>query len=103
MESRPGWPAERRSAVGWPSDAVGSLDVGKARELVDGYAPRTAPYLDLGEPSWFPGEAARRAYWLGHATEIVRWARGLGLANPHAALRYGLPASAHRELWAWGS
>ena len=63
------------------------LDVRKARELVDGFAPGDVPYLDLGEPSWFTNDADRRDYWVQHAPEIVRWARVHGFANPRA--RFG--------------
>lgn len=76
------------------------LDLYKARELIDGHAPG-GPYRDLGEPSWFPVDAARRAYWVEHAGEIVAWARAHGYAHPAAAFRYGLPDAARAELWAW--
>jgi hypothetical protein len=76
------------------------LDLHKARELIDGYAVG-GPYRDLGEPSWFATDAARRAYWMEHAADIVAWARTHGFAHPAAAFRYGLPDAARAELWAW--
>jgi hypothetical protein len=83
-------------------DAPGRLDLRKARELIDGYAPG-APYRDLGEPSWFPSDSSRRSYWLEHAVEIVSWARAHGYAHPSAAFRYGLPEAARAELFAWSA
>lgn len=79
------------------------LDVDKARELVDGYAPASAPYRDLGEPSWFATSAERRRYWHEHAAEVVRWARKHGFPSPRAAIRYGLPAAARTAMWEWGA
>ncbi len=79
------------------------LDVGKARELIDGYAPAEAPFRDLGEPSWFATDSQRRASWVEHAPEIVAWAREHGFAHPRAAIRYGLPERARMALWAWAS
>lgn len=79
------------------------LDLGKARELIDGFAPAAAPYRDCGEPSWFRTEAERREYWLVEASAIVAWAREHGFAHPRAAIRYGCPTSAHEATWAWGS
>lgn len=76
------------------------VDVRKARELIDGYAPG-APYRDLGEPSWFETDAERRVYWIDHASAIVAWARAHGFAHPAAAFRYGLPEAAREALWAW--
>jgi hypothetical protein len=78
------------------------LDTGKARELIDGYAPESAPYRELGEPSWFRTEAERRDYWLAEAPAIVAWAREHGFANPCAASRYGMPAAGAEAMWAWG-
>ncbi len=57
---------------------------------MDGYAAPSAPYRDLGEPSWFGTEGERRRYWYEHATEVVHWAREHGFAHPRAAIRYGL-------------
>jgi hypothetical protein len=79
------------------------LDVDKARELVDGYAPPEAPYRDLGEPSWFPTDADRRRYWVDHAPTVVTWAREHGFAHPRAAIRYGLADSARAALWEWSA
>jgi len=79
------------------------LDVRRARELVDGFAPLDAPYSDLGEPSWFTNDTDRRDYWVQHAPTIVRWARDHGFANPRAALRYGLSLAAHAELWSYNT
>jgi hypothetical protein len=79
------------------------LDVDKARELVDGYAPSAAPHRDLGEPSWFATDGERRRYWHEHATEVVRWAREHGFASPRAAIRYGLPDPARTAMWQWGA
>ena len=64
------------------------LDTRKARELIDGFAPESAPYREHGEPSWFRDEAERRDYWLAEAHAIVAWAREHGFANPRAGLRY---------------
>jgi hypothetical protein len=83
-------------------EAPSGLDLRKARELIDGYAPG-GPYRDLGEPSWFASDSSRRSYWLAHAVEIVGWARAHGFAHPSAAFRYGLPDAAHAELWAWSA
>jgi hypothetical protein len=80
--------------------AATQLDVAKARELIDGYAPG-GRYLDLGEPSWFPNDAERRDYWVEHAVEVVCWARAHGFAHPAAAFRYGLPDAARTALWSW--
>jgi hypothetical protein len=76
------------------------LDLRKVRELIDGFAPG-GPYRDLGEPSWFATDAARRSFWLEHAVEIVSWARANGFAHPAAAFRYGLPDAARAELFSW--
>jgi hypothetical protein len=84
-----------------PTDAT--LDVDKARELIDGFAPDDAPYRDLGEPSWFATDAERRSYWNAHAAGVVAWARDHGFAHPRAAIRYGLPQSGREALWAWAS
>jgi hypothetical protein len=78
------------------------LDTRKARELIDGYAPRAAPFRDHGEPSWFRTEADRRDYWLTEAPAIVAWAREHGFANPRAALRYGMPMAGTEAMWTWG-
>ena len=78
------------------------LDVRKARELVDGFAPREAPFAELGEPSWFRTDSERRSYWLSHAAGIVAWAREHGFPHPKASIRYGLPAPALVALWDWG-
>ncbi len=75
------------------------LDLRKARELIDGYAP-DAPFENFGEPSWFRTDAERRRYWLEHAPAIVSWARAHGFAHPAAAFRYGLPDAARAALWA---
>lgn len=80
-----------------------ALDVRKARELVDGYAPAEAPFVDLGEPSWFGSDFDRRSYWLEHAPGIVVWAREHGFPHPKASIRYGLPTQARVALWVWGS
>ncbi len=79
------------------------FDVLKARELVDGFASEEAPFLDLGEPSWFPTDADRRRYWIDHAPEVVTWAREHGFAQPRAAIRYGRPESATAALWKWSA
>jgi hypothetical protein len=76
------------------------LDLRKVRELIDGFAPG-GPYRDLGEPSWFVTDAARRSFWLEHAVEIVSWARAHGFAHPAAAFRYGMPDAARAELFSW--
>jgi hypothetical protein len=76
------------------------LDLRKVRELIDGYAP-DGPYRDLGEPSWFATDAARRSFWLDHAVDIVSWARAHGFAHPGAAFRYGMPDAARAELFSW--
>jgi len=76
------------------------LDLRKARELIDGYAP-DGPFRDLGEPSWFADDGCRRRFWLAHSVEIVAWARAHGFAHPAAAFRYGLPDAARAELWSW--
>lgn len=76
------------------------LDLRKARELIDGFAP-DAPYFDLGEPSWFATDADRRSYWLDYAPAIVVWGRSHGFAHPAAAFRYGLPDDARTALWVW--
>ena len=78
------------------------LDTRKARELIDGDAPESAPYRNLGAPSWFRNEADRRDYWLAEAPVIVAWAREHGFAYPRAADRYGMPAAATEAMWAWG-
>jgi hypothetical protein len=80
----------------------GQLDIEKARELIDGFAPESAPYREHGQPSWFRSEAERRDYWLAEAPTIVAWAREHGFANPRAALRYGMPAAGAEAMWAWG-
>ena len=80
-----------------------TLDVLKARELVDGFAPERAPYRDLGEPSWFPNDVERRRYWVDHASAIVTWAREHGFAHPRAAIRYGLTEPARAALWKWSA
>jgi hypothetical protein len=79
------------------------LDTRKARELIDGYAPASAPFRASGEPSWFRSDAERRDYWLAEAPAIVAWAREHGFAPPRAAMRYGMPALATEAMWAWGS
>ena len=79
------------------------LDVLKARELVDGYAPMEAPYRDMGEPSWFRTDSERRHYWLQHAAGVVGWAREHGFPHPKASIRYGLPADGLVALWDWGT
>lgn len=79
------------------------LDTGKARELIDGFVPESAPYRELGEPSWFRTDAERRDYWLAEAPAIVVWAREHGFASPRAALRYGMPAAGAEAMWAWGA
>ena len=79
------------------------LDVRKARELVDGFAPPEAPFSYLGEPSWFRTESERRSYWLEHAPGIVGWAREHGFPHPKASIRYGLPSAARVALWDWGT
>ncbi|HEY3724482.1 MAG TPA: hypothetical protein VGN59_14110 [Acidimicrobiia bacterium] len=78
-----------------------ALDVLRARELTDGYAPDDAPFRDLGEPSWFRTDADRRRYWLAHAAEVVAWARHHGFPQPRAAARYGLPGPARAAMWQW--
>lgn len=80
-----------------------SLDVRKARELVDGFASSDAPFRDFGEPSWFASDASRRSYWIDHAPEVVTWAREHGFAQPRAAIRYGLPELARAALWKWSA
>ena len=79
--------------------AFAPLDVQKARELVDGYAPPDAPFHDCGAPSWFACDADRRSYWLQHSAEIVTWSRNRSLGPPQATLRYGLPHEAHLAGW----
>jgi hypothetical protein len=81
----------------------GALDVRKARELVDGFAPPEAPYRERGEPSWFGCDADRRTYWLRHAAEIVTWARNRSLGPPLAGLRYGVPHEAHLAIWTFAA
>jgi hypothetical protein len=81
----------------------GQLDTEKARELIDGFAPESAPYREHGKPSWFRSEAERRDYWLAEAPTVVAWAREHGFAYPRAALRYGMPAAGAEAMWAWGA
>ena len=82
------------------TSTVTRFDVRRARELVDGHAPG-APYMDLGEPSWFRDDNERRVFWFEHAVEIVTWARAHGFAHPAAAFRYGMPDGARAALWSW--
>jgi hypothetical protein len=87
--------------VTWTIERLDILDVDKARELVDGFAPADAPYRDLGEPSWFASDRERRRFWDENAAAIVAWARDHSFASPSAALRYGLPDEARTALWDW--
>jgi hypothetical protein len=82
-----------------PHPDFAALDVRKARELVDGFAPPEAPHRELGKPSWFGCDADRRTYWLQHAAEIVTWARNRSFGPAQAALRYGVPHEAHLAVW----